>query len=242
MLLDALTYYIDCIVRAGRRVAVTTRWGTPSALVLGKKMVIASTRGGDYWPAGRCMRTTSGARPARHLGFIGRTVHVRRESVWRSTAAGLRYTFAPGPLRRLVLVTTGLAATMQFAQGSLVFYLVRGVGLPEAALGLVTAGMAVGGVLGASISPRLVARTGRRHAMVGAAVLAGLAFVGLGLAPGLLGGVGSVAGIAASAVLVSLRRARPRRGTCSRRPPGSASSRVTCSVGCRVPVGCSWWV
>ncbi|MGN8245375.1 MFS transporter [Cellulomonas soli] len=122
------------------------------------------------------------------------------ESVWRSTAQGLRYTFAAGPLRRLVLVSTALAATLQFAQGSLVFYLVRGVGLPEAALGLVTAGMAIGGVLGATVSPRMVARVGRRGAMLSAAVLAGISFALLGAVPGVLGGV---VGMVAAAVLVA---------------------------------------
>ncbi|WP_449385111.1 MFS transporter [Cellulomonas soli] len=126
--------------------------------------------------------------------------HAAPENVWRATAGGLRYTFAPGPLRRLVLVTTALAATMQFAQGSLVFYLVRGVGLPEAALGLVTAGMAVGGVLGATVSPRMVARVGRRAAMLGAAAVAGVCFALLGALPGVLGGV---AGIVVAAVLVA---------------------------------------
>lgn len=127
--------------------------------------------------------------------------HAEPEGVWRSTAMGLRYTFSPGPLRRLVLVTTALAGALQFAQGSLVFYLVRGVGVPEAALGIVTAGMAVGGVLGATVSPLCVARFGRRSSMVAAATLAGVIFILLGLVPGLLG---HVAGIVVAAVLVSL--------------------------------------
>ncbi|HWJ85595.1 MAG TPA: MFS transporter, partial [Cellulomonas sp.] len=121
-----------------------------------------------------------------------------RESIWAATGAGLRYTFGHRDLRGLVLVTATIAMTLQFAQGSLMFYLVRGVGVPEAALGLLTAGMALGGVGGAIGSPALARRFGRRVAMVTATGVAGAAFVVLALVPG--GTLGIVVAALAMAV------------------------------------------
>ena len=112
-----------------------------------------------------------------------------RESIWAATGAGLRYTFGHRDLRGLVLVTATIAVTLQFAQGSLMFYLVRGVGVPEAALGLLTAGMAFGGVAGAIGSPALARRFGRRVAMITATAVAGAAFVVLALVPGGTAGI-----------------------------------------------------
>ncbi|MEN0129766.1 MAG: MFS transporter [Brevundimonas sp.] len=105
------------------------------------------------------------------------------ESLWAATRAGLRYTFTHPDLRGLVLVTATIALTLQFAQGSLMFYLVRGVGVPEAALGVLTAGMALGGVAGAIGSPVLGRKLGRRRVMVSATAMTGLAFVALALVP-----------------------------------------------------------
>ncbi|WP_448629286.1 MFS transporter [Cellulomonas soli] len=163
--------------------------------------------------------------------------HAAPENVWRATAGGLRYTFAPGPLRRLVLVTTALAATMQFAQGSLVFYLVRGVGLPEAALGLVTAGMAVGECWGppcrlgwsrasgvgprCSELPRWPACASRSSGRCPACSVA----------------------LPASWWRRSSWPAQPAArppGTCSRPRCASGSCPGTCSGACRVPVARSW--
>jgi len=106
-----------------------------------------------------------------------------QESLWAATRAGLRYTFTHPNLRGLVLVTATIALTLQFAQGSLMFYLVRGVGVPEAALGVLTAGMALGGVAGAIGSPALGRKLGRRRVMASATGMTGLAFVALALVP-----------------------------------------------------------
>jgi Na+/melibiose symporter-like transporter len=121
-----------------------------------------------------------------------------RESIWAATGAGLRYTFGHRDLRGLVLVTAAIALTMHFAQGALMFYLVRGVGVPEAALGLLTAGMALGGVAGAIGAPALARRLGRRRVMVGGTGVAGAAFIALALVPR------GTAGVLAAAVAMAV--------------------------------------
>jgi MFS family permease len=128
-----------------------------------------------------------------------------RESIWAATGAGLRYTFGHRNLRGLVLVTAAIALTMHFAQGALMFYLVRGVGVPEAALGLLTAGMALGGVAGAVLAPALARRSGRRRVMVGATGVAGSAFIALALVPrGTAGVVVSAVAIAVAAMAATV--------------------------------------
>ena len=47
----ALKYYIDCVVQPGYTFRYNSM-GYPEPMVLGKKMVVASTRGSDYSPGG----------------------------------------------------------------------------------------------------------------------------------------------------------------------------------------------
>lgn len=115
---------------------------------------------------------------------------------------GARFLWRHDRLRPLWIVSTLSAAALTFAQGALVVYVVRGLGIPQAAVGAFTALAAVGGVAGAVSAGRLRRRVGRSASMVGSMLLVGPALVVLGLVPA--SPVGRVAGCVAFAAAAGL--------------------------------------
>jgi Na+/melibiose symporter-like transporter len=99
-------------------------------------------------------------------------------------AEGLRFVF-----RHEVLRPTTIAAALAnlgagAAGGILVLFVVEWLGLPEFAFGVLLGVGAVGGVLGATASSRLVDRLGRRTTLLATAALTAIATATLGVAVG----------------------------------------------------------
>ncbi|WP_084075686.1 MFS transporter [Demequina sp. NBRC 110052] len=86
-------------------------------------------------------------------------------------------------LRSMVLFTSIIAALLTFAQASTILLFLDTFGVPEAAIGVVTAGIGLGGLGGALFAPALVARLGRGRTMLLGTLLGGVGLLATGLAP-----------------------------------------------------------
>lgn len=86
-------------------------------------------------------------------------------------------------LRDMTMLTSATAALLTFAQAPMVITFVDHFAVPAAAIGLVAAGVGVGGLAGALLAPALVARFGRGRTMLVGTVLGGVGLCGVGLAP-----------------------------------------------------------
>lgn len=110
------------------------------------------------------------------------------EPFWLSSLAGARFVRGHRDLRGLIVVTVSIGIVLQFGQGALMFYLVRGLGIAEGAIGALTMLLAVGGIVGSLVAAKAATRYGRRRTMVSAMVALGVGFAVLGLvSPGLVG-------------------------------------------------------
>lgn len=84
-------------------------------------------------------------------------------------------------LRDMIVLTSLTASALAFAQGSVVLLLLQTFAVPEALVGVVTAAVGVGALVGALISSSLVARFGRGRIMFWSILVSGVGILGVGL-------------------------------------------------------------
>lgn len=96
-------------------------------------------------------------------------------------------------LRTMVAFTSIVAALLTFAQASMILLFLDTFGVPEAAIGVVTAGIGLGGLGGALLAPTLVARLGRGRTMLLGTILGGVGLLATGLAPNAAVAIGAYA-------------------------------------------------
>jgi MFS family permease len=84
-------------------------------------------------------------------------------------------------LRSMIILTSLTASALAFAQGSVVLLLLQTFSVPTALIGVVTAGVGVGALVGALISSRLVERFGRGPIMFCSMLVGGVGLLGVGV-------------------------------------------------------------
>ncbi|GAA1443778.1 MFS transporter [Leifsonia poae] len=84
-------------------------------------------------------------------------------------------------LRALIVLTSLTASAMAFAQGSVVLLLLQTFSVPAALIGVVTAGVGLGALIGALIASRLVERWGRGVVMFWSMLVGGIGLLGVGV-------------------------------------------------------------
>lgn len=84
-------------------------------------------------------------------------------------------------LRDMIVLTSLTASALAFAQGSVVLLLLQTFAVPEALVGVVTAAVGVGALVGALISSSLVARFGRGRIMFWSILVSGAGILAVGL-------------------------------------------------------------
>lgn len=92
-------------------------------------------------------------------------------------------------LRKMIVLTSITASALAFAQGSVVLLLLQTYELPAAYVGVVTALVGVGALVGALISSRLVDRFGRGRVMFWAILVSGVGIFAVGLTANVVIGV-----------------------------------------------------
>ena len=86
-------------------------------------------------------------------------------------------------LRAMVVFTSFAGSAFAFAQAASILLFLDTFGVPEIAIGFVTAGIGVGALAGALVAAALVSRFGRATVMVTAHLVAGVALLLTGIAP-----------------------------------------------------------
>ncbi|GAA3626367.1 MFS transporter [Microbacterium awajiense] len=99
-------------------------------------------------------------------------------------------------LRSMVVFTAIMGCAFTFAQAPTILYFLDELDVPEAAIGVVTAGIGLGALGGSLVAPALVRRFGRGAVMLVANFGAAAGLVGLWLAPELVTGLVSYAVLA----------------------------------------------
>ena len=84
-------------------------------------------------------------------------------------------------LRWMILLTSTTASALAFAQGSVVLLLLQTFSVPAALVGVVTAAVGVGALVGALVSSRFVERFGRGRVMFWAILISGVGILGVGV-------------------------------------------------------------
>lgn len=84
-------------------------------------------------------------------------------------------------LRAMIILTSITASALAFAQGSVVLLLLQTFAVPAALIGVVTAGVGVGALVGALFASRLVERFGRGTVMFCSMLVGGIGMVGVGV-------------------------------------------------------------
>ncbi|MFF2051623.1 MFS transporter [Leifsonia sp. NPDC058194] len=84
-------------------------------------------------------------------------------------------------LRKMIVLTSLTASALAFAQGSVILLLLQTFSVPEALVGVVTAGVGIGALAGALISSSLVARFGRGRIMFWSILVSGVGVLGVGV-------------------------------------------------------------
>ncbi len=84
-------------------------------------------------------------------------------------------------LRSMIILTSLTASALAFAQGSVVLLLLQTLSVPAELIGVVTAGVGVGALVGALLASRLVDRFGRGRVMFWSMLVSGLGILGVGL-------------------------------------------------------------
>ncbi|WP_223690357.1 MFS transporter [Leifsonia poae] len=84
-------------------------------------------------------------------------------------------------LRAMIVLTSLTASALAFAQGSVVLLLIQTFSVPTALIGVVTAGIGVGALIGALVASRLVERFGRGRIMFWAMFVSGIGILGVGV-------------------------------------------------------------
>jgi len=106
-----------------------------------------------------------------------------------SARTALSYLWKHRFLRSMVLFTAVVGSAFAFAQAPTILYFLDELGVQPIAIGLVTAGIGLGALVGSLISARLVARFGRGWVLFGANIVAGLALIAVWAAPEVITGV-----------------------------------------------------
>lgn len=104
-------------------------------------------------------------------------------------------------LRSMVIFTSIVGCAFAFAQAPVFLYFLDVQHVPAAAIGVVTAGIGLGGLAGSLVASSLVARFGRGVVMLGANVVAALALAAVWAAPEAISGTIAY-GLMAAAVSV----------------------------------------
>lgn len=99
-------------------------------------------------------------------------------------------------LRAMVIFTSILGCAFSFAQAPTILYFLEEMQVKPVAIGLVTAGIGLGALVGSLVAPALVSRFGRGPVMLGANIAAGLFLVAVGIAPEVITAVIAYAGMA----------------------------------------------
>ncbi len=84
-------------------------------------------------------------------------------------------------LRNMIVLTSVTASALAFAQGSVVLLLLQTFAVPAAAIGVVTAAVGVGALIGALTASIFVERFGRGRVMFTAVLVSGAGLLGVGL-------------------------------------------------------------
>ena len=100
-----------------------------------------------------------------------------------SARDAVRYLWQHRFLRSMVLFTSVVGCAFAFAQAPVFLYFLDVHGVKPAAIGVVTAGIGLGALLGSLIASRLVERFGRGKVMLGANLVATVGLVGVWAAP-----------------------------------------------------------
>ena len=103
-----------------------------------------------------------------------------------STRAAVRWLWRHRYLRGLVLLGLVVSPALAFAQAAILLLFLDRLGVTEAAIGVVTAGVAAGALLGAIAAPACVRRWGRGPTMLVGLVGGGVGMVLTGVAPHVL--------------------------------------------------------
>jgi MFS family permease len=96
-------------------------------------------------------------------------------------SAVVRFLWQHRFLRPMILLTSVTASALAFAQGSVVLLLIQTFSVPAALVGVVTAAIGVGALVGALTSSRFVARFGRGRVMFWAILVSGVGILGVGV-------------------------------------------------------------
>lgn len=96
-------------------------------------------------------------------------------------------------LRNMIVLTSVTASALAFAQGSVVLLLLQTFAVPAAAIGVVTAAVGVGALVGALTASIFVARFGRGRVMFTAVLVSGAGILGVGLTPNVFIAIGAYA-------------------------------------------------
>lgn len=99
-------------------------------------------------------------------------------------------------LRSIVVFTSVVGCAFAFAQAPTLLYFLDVHGVPEVAIGFITAGVGVGALAGSLTASRLVERWGRGLVMWTANLVAALCLLGVALAPAVVVAVVAYAGMA----------------------------------------------
>ncbi|WP_248150145.1 MFS transporter [Microbacterium aoyamense] len=92
-------------------------------------------------------------------------------------------------LRSMVIFTSIIGCAFSFAQAPTILYFLDELDVAPAAIGVVTAGIGLGALVGSLTAARLVARFGRGAVMLAANLLAGVSLFGVWAAPELVTGI-----------------------------------------------------
>ncbi|QNE34394.1 MFS transporter [Leifsonia shinshuensis] len=92
-------------------------------------------------------------------------------------------------LRKMIILTSITASALSFAQGSVVLLLLQTYALPPSLVGVVTAVIGAGALVGALIASGLVARFGRGRVMYVAILVSGAGILGVGLTGNVVVGI-----------------------------------------------------
>ncbi|MEH3089058.1 MAG: MFS transporter [Microbacterium arborescens] len=144
------------------------------------------------------MLPLAAARARHRPGGLEPAVSVDAASARVRVPAGeaARYLWRHRFLRSLVLFTSVVGCAFAFAQAPTLLYFLDVQGVPEIAIGFVTAGVGLGALAGSLAASRIVERWGRGRVMWIANLLAALCLVGVALAPGIVVAVVAYAGMA----------------------------------------------
>lgn len=112
--------------------------------------------------------------------------HARRDGADASTSSvplrtAMSFLWNHRFLRSMTLVTTAVGTFLAFAQAVTVLLFIERFGVTEALVGLVTAGIGVGGLTGSLVAARWVARWGRGRVLWAATMVGAVGLVVVGL-------------------------------------------------------------